>query len=457
MIKYVLSLLVIFYISSVSAQGVSQYDIKKIKDNILKFESFSAKQNVITHGPLSAVAASRSSEENFDRDFTHVIKRGFVTNQERSGRCWLFAGLNVVRYDASILLGVSDFELSENYLFFYHKFELSNYVFESAITGKMDPDDPGVAWLLRNGLSDGGYWDMFVSLINKYGMVPKSVMPETIHSSNTADLNSMLDRLVKLHVAKIWELRKSGKTLMELRSYKLQALGNVYKLLALMLGMPPDQFKWRYTDKNGVLHGYSNYTPKSFAKAYIGNTLRNKVHLMSDPSLSYYNRFNLKNLKNVIEDNDESFLNVPMDALLETMKKSVLADRPVWFGSDVGRYANFKSGVLDVDGFDYEKLFGFPIEISKADRLKTYASAATHAMVLFGVDLDAEKPIKWLVENSWGMSVGDGGYLIMTTKWFEEYGFDAVIDRSSASPQVLSALSGPVIELPAWHHLWVKE
>ena len=451
-----LVILIALFTFSAYAQEITKADLDKMRQEAVASKDFAAKQNVITNGSISAAATSRKNQEKMDTEFSYVIRRGSVTNQERSGRCWLFAGLNVARFDAANEMNIADFEFSENYLFFYHKLELANYILDDSINGFMNPDDPRVAWALRNGLSDGGYWGMFTNLADKYGAVPKSVMPETKHSGNTGEFNDILDKIVKRHTVKIWDLRKNKATPAQLNEYRRIALSEIYKYLALTLGTPPDKFVWRYRDKKGKLTPFQTYTPKEFAARFIKNGLNNKVHLMNDPSIPYDDMYKLKGLKNVVEEPEERFLNVRSDVMIRATKRSIIGGRPVWFGADVMKYADIKgNGTLDMQNYDYEGLLGFPVEMNKRDRLRSYASSATHAMVFFGVDLDkAREPQKWLVENSWGPGAGAGGYLYMTNEWFQEFVFDVIVDRDFVDPEIIVSLDGKVHDLPVWHHLW---
>jgi len=436
------------------AQGITRDELIQMRRQTQTRE-FSARQNAVSNNPVSRLAASKRGRDGRDNEFTHVIQRPRVTDQARSGRCWLFAGLNVLRFEAARALGVKEFELSESHLFFYHKLELVNYVLSEAMHGRPDPDDPQVAFLLRNGLGDGGYWGMFTSLAAKYGVVPKDVMPETLHTSNTGESNELLDALVKGHVAAIWRMRNDRRPGAEIGARRLAALSDAYRLLALMFGTPPESFRWRYRGADGKLRPYADYTPASFFSAYVRPGLTSKAHLMSDPSLPYYSNFVMPALKNAAESWGETFVNVPPGVALEAARVSVLADEPVWFGADVGKYFDPAGGTLDLGNYDYEALLGVPLRSTRTDMLRTYASAATHAMVLVGVDIDGEgRPVKWLVENSWGPGAGQGGYLTMTSAWFAMYGFDVIVDRRHADETVLAAMATDPKPLPPWHHLW---
>jgi len=409
---------------------------------------FRAKQNEIAHSSLTQLSMVLGRPEHADREFTHVIKRWRVTNQAKSGRCWLFAGLNVVRLDTANELGVSDFEFSENYLFFFHKLEGANSVLTDAMDGRVPDEGQDAAWILRGSISDGGYWGTFTALADKYGVVPKSAMPETVHSSNTGELNYALDQLVKSAISRIW----AAKTKKAKQAVRAEAIRDTYKLLALTLGTPPEDFAWRFRDKEGKLQDYKTYTPKSFYEEFVASTFADKVHLMNDPTLPYYKVFSLSS--GMVGALGDTFLNVPFEELEAAVKGSVLADRAVWFGSDVGKYMDRGTSTLSEKQFDFGALLGLPLSMDKATRLRTYATQATHAMVIVGVDMDGETPVKWLVENSWGTdATPDAGYFTMTNGWLREYGFDAVVDIRFVSEKAVAALTGGSEILPIWHHM----
>ena len=452
--KKLLIVAILIATSGVFAQALNEKELTALRE-ATQTKAFETRQNAVANNSIKRLATSRRNQQGFDRNFTHVIKRRGVTDQQRSGRCWLFAGLNVVRYDAAQQLGLDDFEFSENYLFFYHKLEQANVIFDKAMGQKIDSDDPYVAFSLRNSLSDGGYWGMFYALINKYGIVPKSVMPETIHTANTGEINEVLDVLVKKHVAKIWTDRARKLPKIVLDQDRREALQEVYQVLALAFGVPPDHFDWRFTGRDGKVTPYHTYTPKTFAFLFATRNLKDQVHLINDPSLPYDNLYAVTGLRNIQEMGDETYLNVPMDVILEAITKSVLADRPVWFGADVMKFADIRNGTLDLNNYDLGAALDVSLDMSKGDRLRTYASSATHAMVLMGVDLDDKgQAAKWLVENSWGPEAGDGGYLLMTTKWFQEYGFDVVVDRKFLTAETTLMFYRPIRKIPMWGHLY---
>lgn len=435
----------------VFAQSIKERDLARMRKSTQSTE-FNLRQLMIRGGSIKGLV---SLDSFTPPTFTHVIHRGNVTNQRRSGRCWLFAGLNVLRIDTAKALGVEEFEYSENYLFFFHKLELANSMLVEGSRGQLAPEDAESAFLLRNGLGDGGYWGMFSSLVEKYGAVPVDIMPETFHSSNTGELNMLLDMLVKKHLAKIWELRRAKRSGTAIRLYRESAMVEVYSLLAMFLGTPPENFSWGYVGADGKARPDLSYTPHSFYQTYAKEAVVNKVNVMSDPSMPYYMAYSMPKLKNVLESRGEVFVNVPPRVALGAAMGSIVAGHPVWFGVDVGKYSNLRQGVMDLKLFDFESILGISLQFPRSDMLKTYATSATHAMVLVGVNIN-ERGVadRWLVENSWGPEAGMGGYMSMTSDWFNKYGFDVVVDSKYLPKDAVKALKRRPVKLPAWHHLW---
>lgn len=373
-------------------------------------------------------------------EFSDETKKGEITNQKRSGRCWMFSALNVLRVGTMEKLNVETFEFSQAYLQFYDKLEKANtflhYVIE---TRDLPLTDRLVAHIMYGGAEDGGYWNFFVGLATKYGVVPKEVMPETYHSSNTDVLNEVLD----LRLKKAASLIRKSKTIEEAEKIKEDALYQVYNICVKALGLPPEKFTYEYRDKDKKFVRISDITPKEFMEKYAKDDLLAKVELVQDPREENEKGrlYQVPYTCSVLEHGPYTFLNVTLEELKKVTIASIKDGAPVWFGCDVGRYSDRKKGILDSELFDYDNTLTELGEFTKKDRLINYSSFMTHAMTFVGVDLDENgKPKMWKVENSWGDEVGKKGIFSMTDKWFDDHNYSVVVDKKYISDEFKGGL-----------------
>lgn len=380
-------------------------------------------------------------------EFSTETKKGEITNQKRSGRCWMFSALNVLRVGTMEKLNVETFEFSQAYLQFYDKLEKANTFLHYIIETKDLPiTDRLVAHIMYGGAEDGGYWNFFVGLATKYGVVPKEVMPETYHSSDTAILNEVLD----LRLKKTACLIRKSKTIEEAEKIKEDALYQVYNICVKALGLPPKKFTYEYRDKDKKFVRISDITPKEFMEKYAQDDLLAKVELVQDPREENEKGrlYQIPYTCSVLEHGPYTFLNVTLDELKKATIASIKDGAPVWFGCDVGRFSDRKKGILDSDLYDYNNTLTELGEFSKKDRLVNYSAYMTHAMTFVGVDLDENsKPLMWEVENSWGDEVGKKGIFSMSDKWFDDHNYSVVVDKKYISEEFKSGFDKDVIVL----------
>lgn len=411
--------------------------------------------NAVTRTPAKNVAMNRQAVVRCNHTFSHVVQAGAATSQNQSGRCWMFAGLNLFRTTAAENMNLEDFELSQSYTFFWDKLERANYFLESVLKTLDEPTDGRlIAWLMANPVEDGGQWDMFVNVVKKYGVVPKQVMPETESSSASATMNDRLTQKLREYACRLRAAHRKGESREELEAQKSQMLGEVYRMLCIHLGEPPAEFPWQWRTKEKVFHRDGVLTPRQFYDKHVGIDLDAMVCLIHCPTEAtpLNTLYTVNYLGNVVGGRDTCYLNVNLD----TMKRAAIAqikdERPVWFGCDVGKSFDRDLGLMDAELYDFEGLYRVPFALDKAQRLDYGASVMTHAMVFTGVDLDDDgRPLKWRVENSWGDKNGDKGFMVMTDRWFDEYNYEVVVDRKYLSPDVLAILDTKPIDLPPWH------
>lgn len=386
--------------------------------------------------------------------FSHETKKGDITNQKSSGRCWMFAALNTARVDSLTKLNVESFEFSQNYPFFWDKLERANYFLNSIIETVNEPlEGRLVQHLLFDPISDGGQWDMFAGLLRKYGAVPKSAMPETFHSSNSRGLNQFITSKLREFAKTLRDAAASGASTKELEDQKEDMLYFVYNTLVKTLGMPPTEFTYEYRDRDNNFYRIENISPQDFFNDYVGWDLENIVSLINAPTQDkpYGRRYTVKYLGTVLEEQPINYINVPNDVLKEAAVNAIKNNEPVWFGCDVGKISDRTSGIMDLDLYQYDKTLSQPSQLDKAARLDYGDSLLTHAMVLVGVDLDSDgKPINWKVENSWGKDVGDKGIFSMSDAWFDQYTYQIAVNKQYIPEEWLKALDQPVIELQPW-------
>jgi bleomycin hydrolase len=346
---------------------------------------------------------------------------------------------------------VQEFEFSQNHAMFWDKLERANYFLEAIIdTAERDVDDRTVAFLLDSLASDGGQWNMFVAIVNKHGLVPKSVMPETQSSANTAAMNAVLRRLLRQGAQTL--RRVAAGSVEAARAEKGEILAVVHRVLCIHLGTPPEEFLWQWTDKDRVFHRAGKMTPQEFATEYVGVPLDDYVCLVHDPRASspMGRTFTVEYLGNVLGAPPVTYLNVGIDVIRAIASETLQGGEPVWFGCDVGKMMSSDFAVWDANLFDYPSVYDTTFALSKADRLVHHESAMTHAMLFTGVDILDGRPKRWRVENSWGKDRGRDGFFTMNDSWFDEYLFEIAARKDSLPEELRASLGAPPIVLPAW-------
>ena len=366
----------------------------------------------------------------------------------------MFAALNTFRHKMISSFQLEDFELSQAHTFFWDKYEKSNWFLEQVIaTADQELTSRKVAFLLQTPQQDGGQWDMVVSLFEKYGVVPKSVYPESISSSNSRELNTYLNKLLRQDAQILRDLIHSGADSEAVASKKQALLQEIFNFLAMSLGLPPREFDFSYRDKDNQFHSESGLTPQSFYKKYVDLQLDDYVSIINAPTTDkpYGNSYTVDMLGNVVGSRPVRYLNVPMDRLKELAIAQMKAGETVWFGSDVGQVSNRKAGILATDVYDFEAGMDIHLTQDKAGRLDYAESLMTHAMVLTGVDLDeAGQSRKWKVENSWGDKVGTDGYFVASDAWMDEYTYQIVVRKEFLTADELAAYEAEPIVLAPW-------
>lgn len=415
---------------------------------------FVAMENAISHNGLLTSLEKRSSAVENTPVFSLDLTKDKVSDQKASGRCWMFAALNTFRHKMIAGFQLEDFELSQAHTFFWDKYEKSNWFLEQVLaTADQELTSRKVKFLLDTPQQDGGQWDMVVSLFEKYGVVPKSVYPESISSSNSRELNQILNKLLRQDAQILRELVAEGANSAELQAKKEELLQEVFNFLAMNLGLPPRQFDFSYRDKDNNFHSESGLTPQVFFKKYVDLKLDDYVSIINAPTADkpYGKSYTVEMLGNVVGSKPVRYLNVEMDRLKELAIAQMQAGETVWFGSDVGQSSNRKAGSMADGMYDFTSSMDIQLTQDKAGRLDYSESLMTHAMVLTGVDLDEnEKAKKWKVENSWGEKVGNKGYFVASDSWMDEYTYQIVVRKEFLTEAELAAYEAEPIVLAPW-------
>ena len=415
---------------------------------------FAAMENAISHNGLLTSLEKRNSAVENTPVFSLDLTKDKVSDQKASGRCWMFAALNTFRHKMIAGFQLEDFELSQAHTFFWDKYEKSNWFLEQVLaTADQGLTSRKVKFLLDTPQQDGGQWDMVVSLFEKYGFVPKSVYPESISSSNSRELNQILNKLLRQDAQILRELVAEGANSAELQAKKEELLQEVFNFLAMNLGLPPRQFDFSYRDKDNNFHSESGLTPQVFFKKYVDLKLDDYVSIINAPTADkpYGKSYTVEMLGNVVGSKPVRYLNVEMDRLKELAIAQMQAGETVWFGSDVGQSSNRKAGIIADGMYDFTSSMDIQLTQDKAGRLDYSESLMTHAMVLTGVDLDEnEKAKKWKVENSWGEKVGNKGYFVASDSWMDEYTYQIVVRKEFLTEAELAAYEAEPIVLAPW-------
>ena len=410
-------------------------------------------QNVVAQRDVNDVALNRGIVTEAVHSFSTVLDDWSVTNQARSGRCWMFAGLNLFRAETRNSLNVREFEFSQSYLMFWDKMERANYILEAIIeTADRPVDDRVVAWLLHQPLGDGGQWDMFVSLVRKHGVVPKSVMPETESSGNSMRMNAGLNYQVRQGARNIRRIYTEEGGLDAMRSAKEESLRSVYQILSIHLGNPPASFDWQWKDRDGEFHRDGAMTPLEFAGKYISTPMEEYVCLVHDPRRDNPpgRTYTVQYLGNVVDGTRIKYLNVDIELMKDITMRILQDGQPVWMGCDTGKQMHRDKGLWDAELFDYASVYNAEFSMDKEERLEYHQTAMTHAMLFTGVDVVDGKPRRWRVENSWDDKVGEKGFFLMNDSWFAEYMFEIAAPKSYLPQDLQDVLDLEPVVLPPW-------
>ena len=433
--------------------GISPKMFSEIKKAQSQGAADKALFNAIASNSINDLAANFATKGEIDTHFSNETKSQSITNQKQSGRCWMFSGFNVIRGNFAAESDSLSVELSQDYLFFYDQLEKANLFLQGIIDTANKPiDNKRVQFFFKNPINDGGTFCGVADLTEKYGVVPKSVMPETFSAENTSKMAQLVSSKLREYGLKLRRMVADNKSKQAVQTEKTKMLSTIYHMLKLTLGEPPTEFTYAFKDKKGKSLESKKYTPKEFFKLLTGKETLNGsfIMVMNDPRRDYYKTYEVDYDRHTYDGHNWKYLNLPMDEIAQLAIASIKDGKKMYSSYDVGKFLDRKRGYCDVNNFDYGSLFSTDFPMTKAERISTFDSGSTHAMTLTAVDLDAEgNPVKWKVENSWGADWGQKGCLIMTNEWFNEYMFRLVVDKKYVSEKLLKmAEQKPVMVMP---------
>ena len=433
--------------------AINDAHIQSMRDSADNDDAAVRSRNSVTEVGVQKAAISHAKVASTSTSVSNRLDSWPATSQGKSGRCWLFASLNMLRPGAMKKMNLKEFEFSQNYAMFWEKLERANYFLESMIELANQPlDSPLINFLAGDVLNDGGQWDMLAAVYKKYGVVPKEAMPETFDSSNTEQMNQRLRTLLRTGALRLREMVAEGDSAEAVQAKKEELLAGVYRILTISLGVPPKTFDWQWQDADGKFHRDGEITPKAFYEKYVDTDLDDYVCLVDDPRPKHPKGATLtvEYLGDVVGGQQVLYLNVDIETMKTLAAASIEKGDPVWFGCDVGQMASRERGLLVHNLYDYSALLGVDLSTTKEDRVNSGQSMMTHAMLLVGVDMVEGKPRRWRVENSWGTDIGDKGFFTMDDDWFTEYVFEVVVKKSDLPDELRAALDTEPLVLPAW-------
>ena len=437
--------------------ALSKEETNRYREEFYSSEKTRFAQNIVSQiNPLKAClnpSAINASNHVFNHKVDEVKP---MTAQGETGRCWLFAALNAMRIPFMKSMELDEMEFSQAHLYFWDKIEKSNYFLTTMAKVFKDeaPDSRLASYLLQEPVKDGGQWDMFCNIIEKYGVMPKEAFPDTYSckSDRNNEMNKILNFKLREFAQELCEAVSRKESKEDVQKRIKGYMSTVFRIVGICLGVPPETFTWQYYDKSKKAHEIGPISPLEFYTTYVKPhfNVYDKICLVNDDRNPMGKTYTVKHLGNVVDGKETRYYNQNVDVLVELASKSIQAGEPVWFGCDADKFWH-DNGFVDLKLYDFNLVFDTQIHLGmkKSDRLTYGGSFMNHAMLLTGVHIEGEKPVKWRIENSWGEEKGAKGYWVMSNEWFKEFVFEVCVDRKFCSNEILDSLAS-LEPLPPW-------
>ncbi|MEK7434144.1 MAG: C1 family peptidase [Cyanobacteriota bacterium] len=431
--------------------------VKGFNDDFNKDDSHVLAMNAVSRVELQDLAINRDLLKKMDFSFSHELDVApEATAQQKVGVCWMFAAFNLLRYLTQQKINVKTFEYSGPYLMFWDKFEKANYFLEKMVELRNhDYDDRTVKQFLSNPIPDGGDWYMFVNLVKKYGIMPASSMQHSSYSKESTKHNEIMSSKLRKCASIIRKMHEDGSSLEEIQKKRAEFVEDIYKILVICFGNPPEKFDWSYKNEDKEFFREKDITPHDFFEKYVGINLDDYVSVWSSPmkDTPYNKLFTVEHTRKMVGGERHLSLNVTFEEFETYLMMTLKDNEPCLFSCDVGRDSLRKEGFLLKGIYNYDLIFKTNFDLEKAQRLEIGETSMTHCMLIVGMDLDGDKPLKWKVENSWGADVGKKGYFVMSDEWFNDNVYQLIINKKHLPAEKLEILKQDPILLPVWHPL----
>lgn len=398
-------------------------------------------ENEIKKYGIDKVCLNRKIIEENPPIFNLELEETKRYDQKESLRCWAFSGINVIKRNMAdnLNMDIMQFELSDNFIAFFHRLEKANTTYEKVITSKtIDLEKIVKKGILKDPVEEVGNWKTFIGIVKKYGLVPMKVMPTTYEGENASRVTNLFSEIVRNNAIALLRLKQQNKKTIEIRKVKIKMLEENYEFLSKVYGQPSNTFDYEYINKNGDKIVLKNITPKQFVEKFLSIDIENFVFISNVPKKNrkYGQKLKDSQLININKMKYVEYLHISSEELKQLTIKQLKDNIPVMVGIYIKKFADKDSGILDTRLYDYEKLLNYK-SLNKEDAMLVGDINIHHWMTITGVQIEEGKPKRWKVEDSYGDEKKVNGYYIMNDNYFDKYVFTVIINKRYLSSKQL--------------------